>query len=118
MYVYLTRKLSRNFFIIQVKTCNSEEKALQELSVSHIKTQEYVEEYSRDHDAIDREFIKSIHRVFYLAEGMDRFTTIKKDSGTLKMIPGEFRTDEVAVGKHIAPSHNSIDKVKALLQNL
>ena len=67
---------------------------------------------------IDREFIKSIHRVFYLAEGMDRFTTIKKDSGTLKMIPGEFRTDEVAVGKHIAPSHNSIDKVKALLQNL
>ena len=41
---------------------DSKEKALQELSLAHIKTQEFVEAYAWQHNVIDRNFITNISR--------------------------------------------------------
>lgn len=90
---------------------DSKEKALQELSVAHIKTQEFVESYSIENNIIDRNFIKEIHRMFYSAQGMEKFTQLKQEDELIKMIPGEFRNKDVKVGKHIAPSSDAINAV-------
>lgn len=48
-------------------------------------------------------YIKSIHKRFYDHLPND-FKTVRSKEGVLKsIIPGEFRVDEVAVGRHIAP---------------
>lgn len=90
---------------------DSKQKALQELSVAHIKTQKFVENYSLEHSVIDREFIKEIHRVFYSAEGMEKFTKLQQEDELIEMIPGEFRARDVQVGNHIAPPSNLIATV-------
>lgn len=90
---------------------DSKQKALQELSVAHIKTQKFVENYSIHHSVIDRNFIKEIHKVFYSSEGMEKFTKLNKESELIEMIPGEFRSQDVQVGNHIAPSSDLINSV-------
>lgn len=90
---------------------DSKQKALQELSVAHIKTQEFVENYSIHHNVIDRNFIKEIHKVFYSSEGMEKFTKLNKENELIEMIPGEFRSQDVQVGDHIAPSSDFINSV-------
>lgn len=92
-------------------SADSKEKALQELSVAHIKTQEFVEKYSIEHSVIDKNFIKEIHRVFYSSEGMEKFTKLKQKDEVIEMMPGEFRKQDVQVGNHIAPASNFIDTV-------
>jgi Fic family protein len=97
--------------MLQQFSDDSKEKALQKLSVSHIKTQEFVESYSEEHNVIDRNFIKEIHRVFYSSEGMEKFTKLKLDDEVIEMLPGEFRKRDVQVGNHIAPASDVIDTV-------
>ena len=90
---------------------DSIQKALQELSVAHIKTQEFVEAHATNHQVIDRNFIKEIHRRFYSSEGMEKFTKLEQNDEPIEMIPGVFRTRDVQVGHHIAPAHDVIDAV-------
>jgi Fic family protein len=90
---------------------DSKEKALQELSLAHIKTQKFVEEYSLNHNVIDRDFIKDIHRLFYSADGMEKFTTLEYQGEMIIMIPGKLRVRDVAVADHIAPASDLIDTV-------
>jgi len=90
---------------------DSKQKALQELSIAHIRTQEFVETYSIKHNVIDRNFIKEIHRIFYSSEGMEKFTKLEEKNELIEMIPGEFRNKDVQVGNHIAPSSDSINAV-------
>lgn len=90
---------------------DSKQKALQELSLAHIKTQKFVEGYSIQHSVTDRNFIKEIHRVFYSAKGMEKFTKLKEENEIIEMLPGEFRTRDVKVGHHIAPKSDLIDTV-------
>ncbi|MCX6051249.1 MAG: Fic family protein [Campylobacterales bacterium] len=91
---------------------DTKEEQLQRLSLAHIKTQEYVEEYcSSKNLVISREFIKSIHREFYSADGMEKFLEIKSDAQTIIMQRGEFRETSVEVANHVAPSFDKIDSI-------
>lgn len=90
---------------------DSKQKVLQELSVAHIQTQKFVENYASEHNVIDRNFIKEIHRLFYSSEGMGKFTKLEKENELIEMIPGEFRNRDVQVGNHIAPSNDLITTV-------
>ncbi|MDO8454751.1 MAG: Fic family protein [Sulfurimonas sp.] len=91
---------------------DTKEEQLQKLSLAHIKTQEYVEHYcSSKKTVISREFIKSIHKEFYSADGMEKFLEIKNDTQTIMMERGEFRKNSVEVANHVAPSFDKIDSI-------
>lgn len=91
---------------------DTKEEQLQKLSLAHIKTQEYVENYcSSKKRVIDREFIKSIHKEFYSADGMENFLKITNETQTIMMQSGEFRKNSVEVANHIAPSFEKIDSI-------
>lgn len=90
---------------------DSKEKALQELSVAHVQTQRFIQSYASEHNVIDRNFIKEIHQYFYSSKGMEKFTELKQENEFVKMMPGEFRTRDVQVGNHIAPSSDLINTV-------
>lgn len=91
---------------------DTKEEQLQKLSLAHIKTQEYIEQYcSSKKTVISREFIKSIHKEFYSADGMEKFLEIKSDIQTIIMKRGEFRENNVEVANHIAPTFDKIDSI-------
>lgn len=55
------------------------------------------------------DFLKSIHKQFY-DHLPDDFKEVKSKEGNRKfLIPGEFRVDEVEVGRHIAPFSEKLD---------
>lgn len=55
------------------------------------------------------EFIKSIHKDFY-DNAPPTFRIVKSTEGIEKTVnPGEFRTDEVKVGNHIAPAASAVN---------
>jgi len=84
---------------------------LQLESIAHIEVQEWLE---KENPSIDQlltpEFIKSIHREFY-ERVPERLLDIRNDSGKVisTIIPGEFRTRSVDVGRHLAPAHEELD---------
>jgi Fic family protein len=87
-------------------------KRLQLLSLAHIETQRFIESYIQKNQSTNiytKDFIKRIHQKFYTMESMDSFLEIKYNDKTFKMMPGEFRKQDVHVGKHIAPKHNTIE---------
>ncbi|MEZ4722780.1 MAG: Fic family protein [Flavobacteriales bacterium] len=54
-------------------------------------------------------FLKSIHKRFYDHLSYDFLTVISKEGEKKHVEPGEFRKEEVEVGKHIAPAAKHLD---------
>jgi Fic family protein len=80
---------------------------LQKEAHAHIKLHEEIGKEIRSEnsniDPTSSEYIKSIHKRFY-EHLPEEFKAVKSKEGIIKhVIPGEFRTDEVEVGRHIAP---------------
>ena len=78
---------------------------------AHIELQSEI--YHEIHHKISipssKTFIKSIHKRFYEHLPED-FKHVKSKDGENKLVvPGEFRTDEVEVGRHIAPASQMLD---------
>lgn len=90
---------------------DSAQESLQRLSLAHIETQRFSEKLSIQNEVYDRNFIREIHHHFYTQEGMEPFLAIAQDEQMLRMIPGEFRSDDVQVGKHIAPPYSEIESI-------
>jgi len=91
---------------------NDKEKKLQMLSVAHVKTQEALEKSINDgNNPVSKEFIKNIHKAFYLEEGMENFLTVTNDTRTVILVPGELRDDNVKVANHIAPLFDEVDSL-------
>ena len=65
---------------------NEKAKNLQLLSLAHIQTQNFVENYSLDNSnsPYSKEFIKNIHKEFYSQEGMESFRQIKDGNSIIK----------------------------------
>jgi Fic family protein len=84
---------------------------LQKLSVAHIHVQRLIENDLVDNSVFDSDFIRFVHREMYSQDGMDQYLNIfDKDTGeTVQMIPGEFRTHDVAVGKYNAPEFGEVN---------
>jgi Fic family protein len=92
---------------------------LQKLSVAYINTQKMIEElYKQDINLspYSKEFIALVHKTLYSSEGIHKLLEIEgvnKDSSIIHMIPGEFRDQDVEIGKHLAPTSSNL---KSLLE--
>lgn len=86
---------------------------LQLESVAHINVQEKLEqklEVEATASVCSPEFIRWIHKEFYL-ELPDEFRFVEGLNTIVdEVIPGEFRTVEIQVGRHIGPAHQSLDR--------
>jgi len=54
-------------------------------------------------------FLKSLHSEFYTFLPEEFKISVSKEGNLKTVIPGEFRTDEVEVGRHIAPHSTCVD---------
>ena len=98
---------------------DDKERKLQMLSVAHIKTQESLEKsIINGTNPLSRNFIKDIHKIFYLQESMDNFLTVSNETRTVNMIPGELRNDNVKVANHIAPSYDEVEHLMNQFESL
>ena len=83
---------------------------LQMESVAHIRVQEWIREQSPGQDEIfSPEFILSIHREFY-THVPETLRLLKNGKGEAvdEVIPGEWRSKEVVVGRHHPPRANEL----------
>ena len=86
---------------------------LQRESVAHIHVQNWVKQQTLDQDSIySCDFLKALHREFY-TQLPERMWEIKDETGNTKgkIVPGEWRTDPVRVGRHIPPSEDNLDSL-------
>ena len=100
---------------------DAKEKNLQLLSLSHIRTQKEVEALIADGaSAFDTEFVKSIHKSFYADPQLDSFLSVmdEKEKQPIRMTPGNLRTYDVYIGKHIAPRADAVSGLMGEFQNL
>lgn len=104
---------------------NEKKKRLQMLSIAHIKVQEEIEnDVNLDINPITKEYIKKVHNLFYSKEAMDSFCKIelKNKNGEIiryvDMLPGEIRTTDVEVGKHLAPKYEDVDYLLNMFETL
>ena len=94
---------------------------LQRLSVAHIDVQKEIMTSLKDNKALcpyDRTFILDIHKRFYMKKGMDAFLDVSTKNEKVIMIPGEFRTRDVAVGDHQAPDAANVDSLMSEFEHL
>jgi Fic family protein len=79
--------------------------------IAHVKVQKMIDEIlnsDREYNICTPEFICLIHREFYKNLPAE-FRMVKNTSGKeTEVIPGEFRNENVFVGKHIPPDFRSI----------
>ncbi|MEB8432972.1 Fic family protein [Cocleimonas sp. KMM 6892] len=84
---------------------------LQKESLAHISVQQWLREKSPDLDTIySTAFIKELHMRFY-QQIPESLWLIKNEKGDVvdKVVPGEWRTCKVDVGRHIAPDHDDVN---------
>ena len=90
---------------------DDERRLLQIEAVAHIHTEQALEQRLReepDLDVCSPEFIRWLHAHFY-AQMPEEFRVVTSKSGrTRNVVPGEFRDEEVEVGRHLPPRHDSI----------
>lgn len=100
---------------------DAKEKNLQLLSLSHIRTQKEMEGLiGGGVSAFDTEFVKSIHRSFYADPQLDSFLEVmnEMEQQPIRMTPGELRSHDVYVGKHVAPSAEAVPGLMREFQHL
>ena len=86
---------------------------LQKESVAHIHVQNWIKQQAPDQDSVySCDFLKALHREFY-TQLPEHMWEIKDEEGKLKgkIVPGEWRTDHVKVGRHIPPSADNLDSL-------
>ncbi|MBL8011179.1 MAG: Fic family protein [Flavobacteriales bacterium] len=64
-------------------------------------------------DPSSEAFIKGVHRAFYEHLPEDFLRVVSKEGVEKTVIPGEYRTGEVEVGRHIAPAHAQVPRFMA-----
>jgi Fic family protein len=84
---------------------------LQEESLGHMAVQQWVQEESPSLDRVfSPEFIQELHKKFYESIP-EALWDIKNNQGEVvgKVIPGEWRTQQVEVGIHLPPDAKALD---------
>lgn len=90
---------------------DSAKRDLQKESLAHIAVQQWLRELSPSLDTIySTAFIKELHMRFY-QQIPESLWMIKNERGEVvdKVVPGEWRTRNVDVGRHIAPDHADVN---------
>lgn len=89
---------------------NKEKRNLQIEAYAHIKTYEYVADQIliANSPPCGIDFIKKLHFEFYKNLPEEFLNAHSTDGVEQKVIPGEFRSAEVIVGRHVAPAHDCV----------
>jgi len=90
---------------LQEATEKVETKDLQSLALAHVEADRWAKQRSLDQQSF-LPFLLEVHRVFgqHLPDDL-----LKLSDGSM-MTPGEFRTKEVQVGRHLAPKAERLDR--------
>ena len=94
---------------------------LQRLSVAHIDVQKEIIASLNENKTLSpysQAFILRIHKGFYLKKGMDTFLDVSTDDEDVVMIPGAFRTRDVAIGDHLAPAASEVESLMGEFEHL
>lgn len=86
---------------------------LQKESVAHVHVQNWIRDQDPDQDTIySCDFLKAVHREFY-AQLPERMWEIKDAAGKLtgRVVPGEWRSAPVIVGRHEPPAADNLDSL-------
>ena len=102
---------------------NSRERQLQKLSLVYIEVQKKIEKSFFEDAHISpfhRSFILDTHKKLYAHPDMTPFLTIhdERNNTTVKMIPGQFRTQNVRIGQHIAPDYAELSTLFNIYETL
>jgi Fic family protein len=90
-----------------------EDQRNQRLSVAHIKAERAMREQLASDcspDIFSAEFIQWLHREFYSHVPEEEWMTSSTSGKAYPLVPGELRTYNVDVGRHVPPDHSSLDK--------
>jgi len=89
---------------------NEKKKNLQQLSLIHIKIEEYLENKALEEKEklYFLDTILDIHKRFYSKVEMAYALKIKHDDLEIDMVPGELRKSFVKIGSHIAPNPDDL----------
>jgi len=90
-----------------------EDQRNQRLSVAHIKAERAMRErLASDSSPVvfSAEFILWLHREFHSHIPKDEWMTSSTSGKVYPLVPGELRTYNVDVGRHVPPDHGSLDK--------
>lgn len=86
---------------------------LQKESVAHVHVQNWIRAQDPDQDTIySCDFLKAIHREFY-TQLPEHMWEVKDGAGKLKgkVVPGEWRSAPVIVGRHVPPAADNLDSL-------
>lgn len=90
-----------------------EDQRNQRLSVAHIKAERAMRERlasDSSPEIFSAEFILWLHREFYSHIPKDEWMTSSTSGKAYPLLPGELRTYNVNVGRHVPPDHGSLGK--------
>ena len=108
----IEKAMKKNF------SSDEQKRKLQFLSLAYIEAQKHLENISiTEINIFTKDFIESIHKMFYSQSGMEAFLTIKQDNRSVTMVPGKFRKQDVYVGEHTAPEYSLVDSILNEFEN-
>ncbi len=96
-----------------------EDQRNQRLSVAHIKAEQAMRRRlgsKPSPEVFSPEFIRWLHREFYSHVPEQEWKTTSTSGKAYPLVPGELRSYNVNVGRHVPPDHSSLDKLLARYQ--
>jgi Fic family protein len=96
---------------------NDKNYKLKKLAVRYVEIQDQIKEWIKEENPFTKEFILKLHNEFY-STNLEEFLEITHKNKTFRMTPGQIRTQDVQVGKHIAPKAEDLDYLLNTFENL
>lgn len=101
----IEKALKKNF------SNDARNRSLQQEALAHISVSEtlFLKPFENTFNPYSIGFIKHLHKLFYEKLPNDLRVATSMEEEKVPIIPGEFRTCEVQVGRHIAPAFESLE---------
>ena len=108
----IERALNRDFSAV------AEKRNLQLEAVAHIEVQRWIDTGGLTDHPLAPDSIREIHRRFCQNMPPELLVMRRPDGSELPIVPGEFRTGFVQVGKHVAPSPGAVPRLLAHMRKM
>lgn len=102
----------RNDYATDKRKRDLQKEALAHIAVSKaLRDGALQQAYGADPSAVP--FVMGVHRAFYEHLPDDFLHVVSKEGVSKTVIPGQYRAEEVEVGRHIAPAHEQVPRFMA-----
>ncbi|HCY98452.1 MAG: cell filamentation protein Fic [Rhodobacterales bacterium RIFCSPHIGHO2_02_FULL_62_130] len=99
-------------------SADAEKRNLQLEAVAHIEVQRWIDTGGLTDHPLAPDSLREIHRRFCQNLPPELLVVHRPDETELPIVPGEFRTDFVQVGKHVAPSPGAVPRLLAHMRKM